>query len=277
MTPAPTIELNDGRAMPRLGLGTWPMDDEEAEVAVRAAIEGGYRMIDTAARYGNERGVGRAVAAASVPREELFVVTKLRGSQQGYEEAMAAFEESRERLGLEYVDLYLIHWPLPGLDRYVASWRAFVELRERGLARSIGVSNFTPAHIERLERETGLLPAVDQIEMHPDFPQAPLGAWCAGRGIVVQSWSPLGAGSALLSDPAIGAIARACGRTPAQVVLRWHLQAGAVPIPKSSDPRRLAQNLDVFGFALDDAEMAALAALDRGHRQGGDPDVYVEM
>ena len=277
MTPAPTIELNDGRAMPRLGLGTWPMDDAEAEAAVGAAIEGGYRMVDTAARYGNERGVGRAVAAASVPRDELFVVTKLRGSQQGYEEALTAFEESRGRLGLEYVDLYLIHWPLPGLDRYVASWRAFVELRERGLARSIGVSNFTPAQIERLERETGVLPAVNQIEMHPDFAQAPLRAWLSGRGIVAQAWSPLGAGSSLLSDPAIGAIARARGRTPAQVVLRWHLQAGAVPIPKSSDPRRLAQNLDVFGFALDDAEMAALAALDRGHRQGGDPDVYVEM
>ena len=277
MTPAPTIELNDGREMPRLGLGTWPMDDEEAEVAVRAAIEGGYRMIDTAARYGNERGVGRAVAAASVPREELFVVTKLRGSQQGYEEALAAFEESRERLGLEYVDLYLIHWPLPGLDRYVASWRASVELRERGLARSIGVSNFTPAHIERLERETGVLPAVDQIEMHPDFAQAPLRVWLSKRGIVAQAWSPLGAQSELLSEPVIGELARARNRTPAQIVLRWHIQAGAVPIPKSSDRRRLAENLDVFGFALEDAEMAALAPLDRGNRLGGDPDVYVEI
>ena len=228
-------------------------------MAVGAAIEAGYRMIDTAARYGNERGVGRAVAAAAVPREELFVVTKLRGSQQGYEEALAAFEESRERLGLEYVDLYLIHWPLPGLDRYVASWRAFVELRERGLARSIGVSNFTPAHIERIERETGVLPAVNQIEMHPDFAQAPLRAWHAARGHRRRSrWSPLGAGSALLADPAIGAIAARA---------RPHARPGgaalARPGRRGADPqvvrpaRGCAENLDVFGFALDDAEMAA--------------------
>ncbi len=277
MTPAPTTVLNDGREMPRLGLGTWPMDDDEAEVAVGAAIEAGYRLVDTAARYGNERGVGRAVAAAAVPREELFVATKLRGSQHGDEESLAGFEESRARLGLEYVNLYLIHWPLPGLDRYVPTWRAFIELRERGLARSIGVSNFTPAHIERLERETGVLPAIDQIEMHPDFAQAPLRGWLSARGIVAQSWSPLGARSDLLADPVIGQIARARGRTPAQVVLRWHVQVGAVPIPKSSDPQRLAENLDVFGFALDDGEMAALAGLDRGNRLGGDPDVYVEM
>jgi diketogulonate reductase-like aldo/keto reductase len=277
VTPAPTITLNDGRDMPRLGLGTWPMGDAQAEAAVGAAIEMGYRLIDTAARYGNERGVGRALAAAAVPREELFVVTKLRGAQHGYDEALAGFERSRERLGLDHVDLYLIHWPLPGLDRYVATWRAFVELRERGLARSIGVSNFTAAHIERLERETGVLPAVDQVEMHPRLAQAGLRAWLAGRGIAAQSWSPLGARSDLLADPVIAAIARERGRTPAQVVLRWHLQAGAVPIPKSSDPRRLAENLDVFGFALDDGEMAALAALDGDGRIGGDPDVYVEM
>jgi 2,5-diketo-D-gluconate reductase A len=277
VTPAPTIELNDGRAMPRLGLGTWPMDDREAERAVGEAIELGYRMVDTASRYGSERGVGRAVVPSRVPREKLFVVTKLRGAQQGYEEALGAFEESRERLGLDYVDLYLIHWPLPALDRYAASWRAFVELRERGLARSIGVSNFTAAHIERLERETGVLPAVNQIEMHPRLAQAPMRAWHSERGIVTQSWSPLGAGTDLLADPVIAEIARGRGLTPAQVVLRWHVQSGAVPIPKSSDPRRLAENLDVFGVELGEGEMAALAALDRGHRIGGDPDVYVEM
>jgi 2,5-diketo-D-gluconate reductase A len=263
--------------MPRLGLGTWPMDDREAEAAVAEAIELGYRMVDTAARYGNERGVGRAVAASRVPREELCVVTKLRGSQQGDREALEGFEESLERLGLEYVDLYLIHWPLPALDRYVASWRAFVELRERGLARSIGVSNFTADHIERIERETGVLPAVNQIEMHPDLAQARMRAWHAERGIATQAWSPLGARSRLLADPVIGGIAEAHGRSPAQVVLRWHLQAGALPIPKSSDPRRLAENLDVFGFELSEDEMGALAGLDRGHRLGGDPGVYVEM
>lgn len=277
MTPAPTIALNDGRAMPRLGLGTWPMDDAEAERAVGAAIEAGYRLIDTAARYGNERGVGRAVAAAAVPREELFVTTKLRGSQHGHDEALAGFEESRARLGVGHVDLYLIHWPLPGLDRYVETWHAFIELRERGLARSIGVSNFTAAHIERLERETGVLPAVNQIELHPDFAQAGQRGWDAAHGIATQSWSPLGAGSDLLEDPVIQEVARARERTPAQVVLRWHVQVGAVPIPKSSSPQRLAENLDVFGFELEDSEMAALAALDRGNRLGGDPDVYVEL
>jgi diketogulonate reductase-like aldo/keto reductase len=277
VAPAPTIELNDGRAMPRLGLGTWPMDDGEAESAVGEAIELGYRMVDTAARYGNERGVGRAVAAARVPRDELFVVTKLRGAQQGHDEALAALEESLGRLGLEYVDLYLIHWPLPSLDRYSASWRALVDLRERGLARSIGVSNFTAAHIERIEGETGVAPAVNQIEMHPGLAQAAIRAWHAARGIVTQAWSPLGAGSDLLADPVIGGIAEARGLTPAQVVLRWHLQSGAVPIPKSSDPRRLAQNIDVFGVDLDEDEMAALAGLDRGNRLGGDPDIYVEM
>jgi len=277
MVPAPTIALNDGRPMPRLGLGTWPMDDPEAERAVGAAIEAGYRLIDTAARYGNERGVGRAVAAAAVPRGELFVTTKLRGSQHGRDEALAGFEESRARLGLDHVDLYLIHWPLPGLDRYVATWRALIELRDLGVVRSIGVSNFTAAHIERLERETGVLPAVNQIELHPDLAQPQMRTWHAAHGIAIQSWSPLGAGSDLLSDPVIQEIAQARGRTPAQVVLRWHVQVGAVPIPKSSSPRRMAENLDVFGFDLDDAEMATLAALDRGNRLGGDPDVYVEL
>jgi 2,5-diketo-D-gluconate reductase A len=277
MTTVPTIALNDGRRMPRAGLGTWPMGDAEAERAIRAAIPLGYRLIDTAARYGNERGVGRAVAAAPVPREDLFVTTKLRGAQHGYEEALAGFEESRARLGLDYVDLFLIHWPLPRMDRYVDTWRAFIDLQERGLARSIGVSNFTAPQIERLQGETGVLPAVNQVELHPDFAQADLREWHAARGIVTQSWSPLGARSPLLSDPVIAGIARGRGRSPAQVVLRWHLQVGAVPIPKSSDPARLAENLDVFGFELDDAEMAALATLDRGHRQGGDPDVYVEL
>ena len=263
--------------MPRIGLGTWPMGDEEAERAIGAAIPLGYRLIDTAARYGNERGVGRAVAAAPVPREDLFVTTKLRGAQHGYHEALAGFEESRARLGLDFVDLFLIHWPLPRIDRYVEAWRAFVNLRERGLARSIGVSNFTAPQIERLQGETGVLPAVNQVELHPDLAQAGLRGLHAARGIVTQSWSPLGARSDLLSNPVIEGIARGRGRSPAQVVLRWHLQVGAVPIPKSSDPARLAENIDVFGFELDDADMAALAALDRGRRLGGDPDVYVEL
>src|SRR5262245_57140528 len=253
------------------------MDDREAGRAGGQAVEPRLRMVGNAARYRRQRGVGRAGAAAAVGREQLFVVTKLRGAQHGYEQALGGFEESRERLGLEYVDLYLIHWPLPQLDRFVASWRAFVDLRERGLACSIGVSNFTAAHIERLERETGVLPAVNQIEMHPRLAQAPMRAWHAERGIVTQSWSPLGARTDLLADPVIAEIARGRGLTPAQVVLRWHLQAGAVPIPKSSDPRRLAENLDVFGVELAEGEMAALAALDRGRRIGGDPDVYLEM
>ncbi|MFJ9856656.1 aldo/keto reductase [Streptomyces albogriseolus] len=276
MTSIPQHTLDDGTMIPALGLGTWPMDDAEAERAVTSALHAGYRLIDTAANYRNETGVGRAVAGAGVPREEIVVTTKLPGRHHGYEETLASFEESRARLGLEYVDLYLIHWPLPRVDRYVDSWKAMIKLREDGLVRSIGVSNFTPAHIERLEKETGVLPSVNQVELHPFFPQEELRAYHADKGVLTESWSPLGRGSRLLDDLAVAAVADAHGVTPAQAVLRWHVQLGAVPVPKSSDPRRQRANLDVFGFELDDAQMRTLS--DRAHRRiGGDPEVHEEF
>ncbi|MCX4618467.1 MULTISPECIES: aldo/keto reductase [Streptomyces] len=276
MTSIPQHTLDDGTTIPALGLGTWPMDDAEAERAVTSALHAGYRLIDTAANYRNETGVGRAVAGAGVPREEIVVTTKLPGRHHGYEETLASFEESRARLGLEYVDLYLIHWPLPRVDRYVDSWKAMVKLREDGLVRSIGVSNFTPAHIERLEKETGVLPSVNQVELHPFFPQEELRAYHADKGVLTESWSPLGRGSRLLDDLAVAAVADAHGVTPAQAVLRWHVQLGAVPVPKSSDPQRQRANLDVFGFELDDAQMRTLS--DRAHRRiGGDPEVHEEF
>ncbi|MGA5370749.1 aldo/keto reductase [Streptomyces griseoincarnatus] len=276
MTSIPQHTLNDGTTIPALGLGTWPMDDAEAERAVTTALEAGYRLIDTAANYRNETGVGRAVAGAGVPREEIVVTTKLPGRHHGYEETLASFEESRARLGLEYVDLYLIHWPLPRVGKYVDSWKAMIKLREDGLVRSIGVSNFTPAHIARLEKETGVLPSVNQVELHPFFPQDELRAHHADKGVLTESWSPLGRGSQLLDDLAVAAVADAHGVTPAQAVLRWHLQLGALPVPKSSDPERQRANLDVFGFELDEAQMRTVS--DRAHRRvGGDPEVHEEF
>ncbi|AJP00428.1 aldo/keto reductase [Streptomyces cyaneogriseus subsp. noncyanogenus] len=276
MISIPTHTLNDGTALPALGLGTWPMDDAEAERAVHGALELGYRLIDTAANYRNETGVGRAVARSDVPREEIVVTTKLPGRHHGYEETLASFEESRARLGLDHVDLYLIHWPLPRAGRYVDSWRAMIELREEGLVRSIGVSNFTPGHIERLERETGVLPSVNQIELHPLLPQEELRAFHTGKGVLTESYSPLGRGSNLLADPVLARVAGAHGVTPGQVVLRWHTQLGAVPVPKSADPERQRENLDVFGFELDADEMRAVA--DRARRRlGGDPESHEEF
>ncbi|MEF9901867.1 aldo/keto reductase [Streptomyces sp. P9-A2] len=276
MISIPNHTLNDGTTIPALGLGTWPMDDAQAEQSVTTALEMGYRLVDTATNYRNETGVGRAVARAGVPREEVVVTTKLPGRHHGYEETLASFEESRARLGLEYVDLYLIHWPLPRVGRYVDSWKAMIKLREDGLVRSIGVSNFTPAHIERLEKETGVLPSVNQVELHPFFPQEELRSHHADKGVLVESWSPLGRGSQLLDDLAVVAVAEAHGVTPAQAVLRWHIQLGVLPVPKSADPERQRANLDVFGFTLDDAQMHTLT--DRSHRRiGGDPKVHEEF
>jgi diketogulonate reductase-like aldo/keto reductase len=272
---APTIELLDGRTIPQLGFGTWPLDDDEAYAAVGTALERGYRLIDSAARYDNEVGVGRAVADSGVPREEIVVTTKLPGADHGYEEALAGFEQSRQRLGLEYVDLYLIHWPLPTIDRFVDTWRAFVHLREQGLAQSIGVSNFTPAQIERIAEETGVWPAVNQIELHPDFAQAEVRAWHAERGVAIEAWRPLGRG--LLGHPRLAEVGEAHGKTPAQVVLRWHVQLDTVAIPKSGTPERIAENIDIFDFDLSHAEMAVLAEFDRDNRLGGDPDTHVEL
>ncbi|MBE8471819.1 aldo/keto reductase [Streptomyces justiciae] len=276
MINVPVHTLNDGTRFAALGLGTWPLGDAEAERAVTEALGLGYRLVDTATNYRNEAGVGLGVARSGVPREEVVVTTKLPGRHHGYEETLASFEESRRRLGLDYVDLYLIHWPLPRVDKYVDSWRAMIKLREDGLVRSIGVSNFTREHIERLEKETGVLPSVNQIELHPHFPQEELRAFHTAKGIVTESWSPLGRRSDLMEDPVVAGIAEAHGVTPGQVVLRWHTQLGAVPIPKSSDPARQRANLDVFGFELDPDQLAAIA--DREHRrQGGDPETHEEF
>jgi 2,5-diketo-D-gluconate reductase A len=276
-TGVPTRTLADGNAIPELGLGTWPLDDAGAYATVSDALRAGYRLVDTAANYGNEAGVGRAVRESDVPREEIFVTTKLPGAQHGERETLAGLDDSLARLGLEYVDLYLIHWPLPSVGRYVETWRAFVELRERGKARSIGVSNFTPAQIEEIVEATDVLPAVNQVELHPEFAQAELRAWHEAHSIVTESYSPLAPDTDVLRHLQIAAIAAAHGRTPAQVILRWHVQIGAVPIPKSSDPARLRQNLDVFDFELDGDQMAALDAIDRGNRTGGDPETNVEL
>ncbi|WP_435214484.1 aldo/keto reductase [Streptomyces sp. bgisy034] len=276
MISIPLHTLNDGTTIPAIGLGTWPMDDAQAEEAVAGALDLGHRLVDTATNYRNETGVGRGIVASGVPREELVVTTKLPGRHHGYEETLTSFEESRRRLDVAYVDLYLIHWPLPRVDKYVDSWRAMIELRESGLVRSIGVSNFTPEHIERLERETGVLPSVNQIELHPLFPQDELRAFHEGKGIVTESWSPLGRGTDLLDDPVVRGIAETLKVTPGQVVLRWHTQLGALPIPKSADRERQRANLDVFGFDLDATQMAAVA--DRAHRRlGGDPEVHEEF
>ncbi|MFF6807119.1 aldo/keto reductase [Streptomyces sp. NPDC012616] len=276
MTGIPEYTLNDGTTLPALGLGTWPMDDAEATQAVAEALELGYRLVDTATNYRNETGVGRGVARAGVPREEIVVTTKLPGRHHGYEETLASFEESRGRLGLDYVDLYLIHWPLPRVDRFVDSWRAMIKLRDDGLVRSIGVSNFTAAHLARLEEETGVLPSVNQIELHPLFPQDELRAFHEVKGVRTESWSPLGRGSALLADPAVASVAGTLGVTPGQVVLRWHFQLGAVPLPKSSSPERRRANLDVLGFELSPAQMAAVTGRSR-RRLGGDPEVHEEF
>ena len=276
MTDAiPHLTLNDGRQLPQIGFGTWPLDDAQAQTAVQAALACGYRLIDTAARYGNETGVGRGIADSGVARDQVQLTSKLRGSEHGFDSTLRAFDATLAALGTDYLDLYLIHWPLPMRDLYVDTWRAFVRLRDEGRIGSIGVSNFQPAHIERLRAETGVLPAVNQIELHPDFTQAGLRAWHAQQGIAIECWSPLGRGE-VLKDATVARIAQKHGRAAAQILLRWHVQHGLVAIPKSQDPERMRQNLDVFDFALDAEDLAALALLDGDHRQGGDPDTNDE-
>lgn len=270
-TEAPTLTLSDGVAIPRVGLGVWQVPDADVGAVVRTAIAAGYRSIDTAAAYDNEGGVGDGLRTSGVPREELFVTTKLANSEQGYETATAAFHESLSRLGLDHLDLYLIHWPMPARDRYVDTWRALVDLQRAGLVRSIGVSNFQPAHLRRLVEETGVTPTVNQVELHPRFQQAELRAVHAELGIATEAWSPLGQGRSL-DDPALAAVASRYGVSAAQVVLRWHLQLGTIVIPKSVTPARIVQNIDLFDFELDDADMAAIAALDSGTRLGPHPD-----
>jgi len=272
----PSIPLNTGATIPQVGLGTWPLDDAQAADAVAAAIEVGYRHIDTATKYGNEAGVGEGIRRSGVAREELFVTTKLDGQFQGDDRAIGGTRAALERLGTSYVDLLLIHWPLPARDEFVSTWRTFEKLHADGLARAIGVSNFKPAHLDRLIAETSIVPAVNQIQISPAITRLEQRAYDDAHGIVTQSWSPLGGGSgvrSLLESPAIVQVAERLGRTPAQVVLRWHVQQGLVVIPKSSDPTRLAQNLDLFTFELSPDDMASLATLDEGPDAGVDSDV----
>jgi diketogulonate reductase-like aldo/keto reductase len=271
MPTIPSITLNDGVAIPQLGFGVFQVPPAETVAAVTTALELGYRHLDTAAIYGNESEVGEAIAASGIPRDELFVTTKLWNGEQGYDSALSAFELSAGKLRLDVVDLYLIHWPVPSRDRYVESWRALARLKEDGRVRSIGVSNFQPPHLRRLFDEVGVVPSVNQIELHPYLQQAALRAFDEEHGIVTEAWSPLAQGL-VLDDPALVAIAAAHGKTTAQVVLRWHVQLGNVVFPKSVTPERIAENLDIFDFELSAAELESIAGLERGERTGFDPD-----
>ena len=265
--------LHDKVPMPQLGLGVFKVRDEGAEAAVATAIEAGYRSIDTAAYYRNERGVGRAVNQSSVSRDELFVTTKLWNSDHGYQAALDAFEASLERLGLDYIDLYLIHWPLPGKQLHVETWRALEKLYEDGRVRAIGVSNFKQSQLDDLRESSGIIPAINQVELHPWLQQEPLRQYHDQHGIITQAWSPLGQG-ALLDDQTLQSIGKTHGKTIAQVILRWHLQLDNNVIPKSVTPSRIAENIDVFDFELSAEDLSAIAALDQGTRTGPDPEVF---
>lgn len=274
----PTRPLNDGRTLPAIGFGTYPLRGDAAVTAVLSALDVGYRLLDTAVNYGNEQEVGEAIRRSGLPREEIVVTSKLPGRHHGYDDAVASVHASLQRLGLDHLDLHLIHWPNPSVDRYVEAWRALIDLQAAGLIRSIGVSNFTEAHLRRLVDETGVTPALNQIELHPHFPQVEMRAAHARLGVQTASWSPLGKRRAPFAEPAVAGPAAAYGVEPAQVILRWQVQLDSIPVPKSATPERQRQNLDVFGFTLTDAEMAAITALGRpdGRLFGGDPDVHEE-
>lgn len=274
MIDVPAVTLANGVAMPALGLGTSPMDDRQTETMVAAAIRAGYRLIDTAENYGNERGVGRGIRTSGVDRDEVFVTTKFNERWHGEQEAQQAFANGAERLGLDRIDLLLIHWPVPAKDRYVDAWRGMIRLLEDGRVRAIGVSNFKPSHLDRLLDETGVAPHVNQVQLDPRIPRAEERSYHAAHGIVTESWSPIGKGGDLLAEPAIAETARRHAKTPAQVVLRWHVQQGLVPIPKTSKPERLTENLDVFDFELTSEDMDELGALDRRGEGAVDSDRF---
>ena len=269
---APTILLNNGKTIPQIGFGTSPLNDEKVIPAVIAAIEAGYRHIDTAYRYNNERGVGRGIRDSGINREDLFVTTKLDGPFQGNDRAIGGLEESLRWLGLDYVDLLLMHWPLPQRDEYVSTWKTFEKLVEAGKARSIGLSNFKPAHIDRLLAESTIRPAVNQIQLNPRITRPEQRAYNSEQGIVTEAWSPLGAGNDLLENPTLAAIAAKYGKTPGQIVLRWHIELGTVAIPRSANPGRIAQNIDIFDFMLTNDEIAAISAIDTGKEPRVDSD-----
>jgi diketogulonate reductase-like aldo/keto reductase len=272
-TEVPVLTLHDGVEIPQLGFGVFQIPPEETQEKVEEALDAGYRHVDTAAAYRNEAGVGAAIAASGVRREDIFVTTKLWNSEQGYDSTLRAFEKSVERLGTGHVDLYLIHWPLPAKDLFLDTWRAFERIREDGGARSIGASNFRVEDLERIEQEAEKRPTVNQIELHPRLQQAELRAWHADHDVATEAWSPLAQGE-LLEDGTIETVAAHHDRTPAQVILRWHLQLGNVVIPKSSSPERIRENFEVFDFELSEDDMAALERLDAGERTGPDPATF---
>ena len=273
MTSVPTIQLNDGHHIPQLGFGVFRVDPGETERIVSDALEVGYRHIDTAAVYGNESGVGAAIEKSGIDRDELFITTKLWNSDQGTQSAIDAMDLSLDKLGLDYVDLYLIHWPRPDLDRYLESWLTLEQLQADGKTRSIGVSNFHRPHLEKVLEGGSVVPAVDQLALHPAFAQRELRAFGADHGIHIEAWGPLGQGKYdLFDEKPVQDAAAAHGATPAQVVIRWHLQNGIIVFPKSNSRERIAENFDVFGFELTPGELAAIDALDRGQRVGADPD-----
>ncbi|MEY7972166.1 aldo/keto reductase [Saccharomonospora xinjiangensis] len=274
MTHVPNITLNTGATMPQLGYGVFQISSGEVTGLISEALRAGYRSIDTAAVYGNEEGVGRAVAESDLAREDLFVTTKLWNDHQGYDSTLAAFDESMARLGLDYIDLYLIHWPVPSKDAYVETWKAMQRLHEEGRAKAIGVSNFQIPHLRRLLDETDVVPALNQIELHPNLPQRQLREFHAEHGIATEAWSPLGQGKGLLDDPTLTSLAAKYGKSPAQIVLRWHIQLGNITIPKSATPSRIKQNIEVFDFELSADDMATITALETGVRVGPDPDTF---
>jgi diketogulonate reductase-like aldo/keto reductase len=274
-TAVPSLSLHDGVEIPQLGFGVFQVPPEDTQETVEEALATGYRHIDTASAYRNERGVGAAIAASGIPREEIFVTTKLWNSQQGYESTLGAFTKSLDRLGLDRVDLYLIHWPMPTEGRALDTWRAFERIHEEGGARTIGVSNFRVEDLEMLEREAEVRPTVNQIELHPHLQQAELRAWHEEHGIATEAWSPLAKGDLLVNET-ISAVASRHGRTPAQAILRWHLQLGNVVIPKSATPKRIRENFELFDFELGEEDMTEIAALDVGQRTGPDPAGFVE-
>jgi len=269
----PLLTLNDGHTIPQLGFGVFKVDPAQTERIVSDALEAGYRHIDTAAIYGNEEGVGRAIAASGIARDELFITTKLWNDRQAGDEPFAAIDESLAKLGLDAVDLYLVHWPAPANGNYVNAWEKMVQIREVGKARSIGVSNHLPSHLSEIIAATGVTPAVDQIELHPAYQQPDVTSFAKEHGILIEAWGPLGQGKYPLFDEApVAAAAATHGKTPAQVVLRWHIQQGHIIFPKSNNPERIRENLDLFDFELSADEQSAITALERGGRVSAHPD-----
>ena len=272
----PYVKLNDGNKMPQIGLGVWKAKDgQEVQKAVKVALNDGYGLIDTAAAYGNEAGVGAGIRLSDVERDDIFVTTKLWNGDQGYDSTMKAFDASLQRLGLDYIDLYLIHWPVAKMGKYIDTWKAFIEIQKSGRAKSIGVCNFSIENLDTLIDETGVVPAINQIELHPRLQQEPLRNYCMSKGIHVESWSPIGgSGSELLSDPVIEKIAKKHDKSSAQVIIRWHIQSGLIVIPKSIHDERIKENIDVFDFELDERDMEEIEFMNTNTRQGPDPSTF---